>query len=251
MVHVPAPNARECPAKQRAKARGARLQHDSRKLRRLGERVPGSHRYSARLSRPDSRPNSNRHPMKQADDFGRAVLFMIAAALVLPLVGACAKYLSSYPIIQVTWARYAGHFAFMLMVFGTPQWSRPTQIITGAFATRPIDLALRVGDDELLCTRLCGIAHRDCNQLLRTSDGDRVCPFATWREGPSQSVGRCHDGLYWNACRFTPRLDRPALGGAHSPSQCRSNRACSNPIAQTRRATPRLYQTRIWCWSVR
>jgi drug/metabolite transporter (DMT)-like permease len=55
--------------------------------------------------------------MKQADDFGRAVLFMMAAALVLPLVGACAKYLSSYPITQVTWARYAGHFAFMLMVF--------------------------------------------------------------------------------------------------------------------------------------
>ena len=25
---------------------------------------------------------------------------------------------------------------------------------------------------------------KEPGQLLRTSDGDRVCPFATWREGP-------------------------------------------------------------------
>jgi drug/metabolite transporter (DMT)-like permease len=37
--------------------------------------------------------------------------------MVLPIINACAKYLVDYSVLQVTWARYAGHFAFMLIVF--------------------------------------------------------------------------------------------------------------------------------------
>jgi drug/metabolite transporter (DMT)-like permease len=51
------------------------------------------------------------------DQPGRAVLFVLAAVTVLPLINACAKALADYPVFQVTWARYAGHFAFMLLIF--------------------------------------------------------------------------------------------------------------------------------------
>jgi drug/metabolite transporter (DMT)-like permease len=36
---------------------------------------------------------------------------------VLRLINACAKSLADYPVFQVTWARYAGHFALMLLIF--------------------------------------------------------------------------------------------------------------------------------------
>jgi drug/metabolite transporter (DMT)-like permease len=42
---------------------------------------------------------------------------MIIVALVLPMINACAKYLAAYPVTQITWARYAGHFGFMLLLF--------------------------------------------------------------------------------------------------------------------------------------
>jgi drug/metabolite transporter (DMT)-like permease len=51
------------------------------------------------------------------DNIERAVLFVLLAILILPVINACAKYLSDYSVVQVTWARYAGHFAFMLIVF--------------------------------------------------------------------------------------------------------------------------------------
>jgi drug/metabolite transporter (DMT)-like permease len=47
----------------------------------------------------------------------RAVVFMLIAAVTLPGLSACAKYLSDYSVVQITWARYAGHFAFMVVVF--------------------------------------------------------------------------------------------------------------------------------------
>ncbi len=52
-----------------------------------------------------------------ADNLERAVLFVVLAILVLPVINACAKFLNSYSVIQITWARYAGHFLFMLLVF--------------------------------------------------------------------------------------------------------------------------------------
>src|SRR3954466_2512115 len=57
-------------------------------------------------------------PEDRADDYPRAVLFMILAALFLPLLNAAVKYLSGrYPVLELLWARYAGHLAFMLVVF--------------------------------------------------------------------------------------------------------------------------------------
>jgi drug/metabolite transporter (DMT)-like permease len=43
---------------------------------------------------------------------------MVLAALLLPLLNASTKYLSqTYPVLEITWARYAGHFLFMVVAF--------------------------------------------------------------------------------------------------------------------------------------
>ncbi|WP_375458984.1 DMT family transporter [uncultured Enterovirga sp.] len=63
---------------------------------------------AAVLQEPDGRP---------PDNLGRAVGYMLLAAAVLPGINACAKYLGEYSVIQITWARYAGHFAFMIVLF--------------------------------------------------------------------------------------------------------------------------------------
>jgi drug/metabolite transporter (DMT)-like permease len=43
---------------------------------------------------------------------------MLAAAVLLPLLNASIKYLvTNYPVAELLWARYAGHLAFMLVVF--------------------------------------------------------------------------------------------------------------------------------------
>jgi len=57
---------------------------------------------------------------------------MLIAAVTLPAINACAKYLSGYPVIQITWARYAGHFLFMIAVFA------PTQGLAMLRSTRPV-----------------------------------------------------------------------------------------------------------------
>jgi drug/metabolite transporter (DMT)-like permease len=52
------------------------------------------------------------------DDLNRAVAYMLAAAVLIPLLNASAKYLAAtYPILEIAWARYAGHFVYMLVVF--------------------------------------------------------------------------------------------------------------------------------------
>src|SRR3954468_789615 len=57
-------------------------------------------------------------PSGAGDDLNRAVLYMVFAAVLIPLLNASAKYLSStYPVLEITWARYAGHFAYMLIAF--------------------------------------------------------------------------------------------------------------------------------------
>lgn len=57
-------------------------------------------------------------PQGQGDNLPRAVLYMILVALLIPLLNASAKYLAvSYPVIEITWARYAGHFFYMLLAF--------------------------------------------------------------------------------------------------------------------------------------
>jgi drug/metabolite transporter (DMT)-like permease len=52
------------------------------------------------------------------NDYRRAVLFMGLAAIFLPLLNAAIQYLApAYSVGQLLWARYAGHLAFMVIVF--------------------------------------------------------------------------------------------------------------------------------------
>ncbi len=56
--------------------------------------------------------------MARTNDIGRAVLYMALAMALLPCLNAAAKSLgSSYSTIEIVWARYAGHFAYMVVVF--------------------------------------------------------------------------------------------------------------------------------------
>jgi drug/metabolite transporter (DMT)-like permease len=55
---------------------------------------------------------------RPADNLPRAVLYMLLVAVLIPLLNASAKYLAArYPILEITWARYAGHFVYMILVF--------------------------------------------------------------------------------------------------------------------------------------
>ena len=77
------------------------------------------------------------------DDLPRAVLYMVFAALLIPLLNASAKYLSaSYPILEITWARYAGHFVYMLVAFA------PRFGVSLLVASRPL---LQLVRSTLLC----------------------------------------------------------------------------------------------------
>ena len=52
------------------------------------------------------------------DNYARAVLFMLVAAALLPVLNASIQYLApTYPVGELLWLRYAGHLAFMLVVF--------------------------------------------------------------------------------------------------------------------------------------
>ena len=52
------------------------------------------------------------------NDYKQAVLFMALAAVFLPLLNAAIQYLApAYPVGQLLWVRYAGHLAFMVVVF--------------------------------------------------------------------------------------------------------------------------------------
>ncbi|MEA2559481.1 MAG: hypothetical protein QOH06_985, partial [Acidobacteriota bacterium] len=43
---------------------------------------------------------------------------MLLVAVFIPVLNASAKYLTpNYPIMQIVWARYAGHFIFMVLFF--------------------------------------------------------------------------------------------------------------------------------------
>jgi drug/metabolite transporter (DMT)-like permease len=51
-------------------------------------------------------------------DIGRAVLYMALAMALLPCLNASAKYLGRhYATVEIVWARYAGHFAYMVVAF--------------------------------------------------------------------------------------------------------------------------------------
>ena len=51
-------------------------------------------------------------------DIIRAILFMIVAVNIFPFMNVAAKYLTDdYPIEQILWARYFGHFLFVIIMF--------------------------------------------------------------------------------------------------------------------------------------
>lgn len=56
--------------------------------------------------------------MNREQNIGRAVLYMALAMALLPCLNASAKYLGrDYSTIEIVWARYAGHFAYMVVAF--------------------------------------------------------------------------------------------------------------------------------------
>ena len=82
-------------------------------------------------------------PSGTGDDLNRAVLYMVFAAVLIPLLNASAKYLSStYPVLEITWARYAGHFAYMLIAFA------PQRGLSLLASSRPM---LQLVRSSLLC----------------------------------------------------------------------------------------------------
>ena len=94
-------------------------------------------------------PGRSITPEDRADDYPRAVLFMLLAAVFLPLLNAAVKYLSGrYPVLELLWARYAGHLAFMLVVFA------PRRGLTLLRSTRPL---LQVSRSTLFCVSTFGM----------------------------------------------------------------------------------------------
>lgn len=56
--------------------------------------------------------------MARGHNIGRAISYMSLAAALIPCLNASGKYLvANYPTIEILWARYAGHFICMLVVF--------------------------------------------------------------------------------------------------------------------------------------
>jgi len=71
-------------------------------------------------------------------DIGRAVLYMALAMALLPCLNASAKFLGrEYPTVEIVWARYAGHFAYMIVAFF------PRRGIRLFYTERPTVQALR------------------------------------------------------------------------------------------------------------
>jgi drug/metabolite transporter (DMT)-like permease len=72
----------------------------------------------------------------------RGIIYIIAATSVFPLLNASVKYLGDYyPMPQLVWFRYAGHFLFMLIIF------MPTQGLT---LFRTTQLSAQIGRSVLL-----------------------------------------------------------------------------------------------------
>ena len=114
---------------------------------------------------------SSAHPTQAApsgvpDNHRQAVLFVLGAVMVLPVINACAKYLVDYSVFQVTWARYAGHFAFMLVVFvprsGLALRSEQSYLLSVLPRAFSKDLALLLRGDrwagQRLLMRLTGLS---------------------------------------------------------------------------------------------
>ena len=57
-------------------------------------------------------------PAGLQNNVARGIAFMCLAILLMPVMNACAKTLAAeYPLMQVVWARFTGHFICMTLVF--------------------------------------------------------------------------------------------------------------------------------------
>ena len=70
-------------------------------------------------SKEHAAPMSQPHPAAMLrHNIARGILFMCLAVLLMPVMNAIAKSLTAdYPIAQVVWARFTGHFICMALVF--------------------------------------------------------------------------------------------------------------------------------------
>ncbi|MDQ4061324.1 MAG: DMT family transporter [Pseudomonadota bacterium] len=146
-----------------------------------------------------------------SEDVGRAVLYMIFAAALIPLLNASTKFLAqNYSVIEITWARYAGHFVYMLIVFAPRRGRRLLA------ASQPVLQLLR---STLLCvatfifiTALSFVPLPTATAISFTS------PFIVVALAPlllGETVGRRR----WAAVAFgflgALAVVRPGLGGEH------------------------------------
>lgn len=112
----------------------------------------------SRVGQDRNEPGRDTHEPEgqRPDNLGRAVVFMLLAAATLPGINACAKYLDGFAVVQIAWARYAGHFAFMVVVFA------PTNGLGILRSSRPalqlLRSALHCGSAVLTITALGMVA---------------------------------------------------------------------------------------------
>jgi drug/metabolite transporter (DMT)-like permease len=110
---------------------------------KLERRHPAAARTGVAALESDQDQGRSRAGAAKRDDVPRAVAFMMLSAILIPLLNASSKYLTQfYPVVEITWARYAGHFAFMVLVFAP---RRGTRLLV---SSRPVLQLLR---STLLC----------------------------------------------------------------------------------------------------
>ncbi|HZB91636.1 MAG TPA: DMT family transporter [Stellaceae bacterium] len=91
--------------------------------------------------------------MANQQNIGRAIVYMALAMSLLPCLNASAKYLGhSYSTVEVVWARYAGHFAYMIIVFFPRRGSR--LFSTSRLSIQVLRSALLLGSTALYFTAL-------------------------------------------------------------------------------------------------
>ena len=110
---------------------------------KLERRHPAAAHTGVAALESDQDQGRSRAVGAKRDDVPRAVAFMMLSAILIPLLNASSKYLTQfYPVVEITWARYAGHFAFMVLVFAP---RRGTRLLV---SSRPMLQLLR---STLLC----------------------------------------------------------------------------------------------------
>ena len=126
----------------------------------------------------------------------RGILFMCLAVLMMPVMNATAKALTAdYPLAQVVWARFTGHFVCMTLVFWPRRgWrlfktaSPPIQLArsTIMFASNGAYIAaLATKSEDALLVTTCDKLHNALCTLedLREEGGEVWAKFRGARDG--------------------------------------------------------------------